>query len=247
MSFFSANSGNINGRNIDLDMNALADIWDGAPTGDVSLIWVAPTEARIHNIVSSSTSDDGDPVGVGARTVRIWGLTSWTTKEVSEDVILNGTTDVPTVNAYVIINRIRVLIKGATGINVGTISATAITDATISAKIRPSIGETLSTIYGFPTIQKMLMGRLYANINASAAVAGAVDICLCVNPDPQTDLLNFSTRHPFGITTTGTSALTINYDPEREIEGPAIIKLNALGTANNLSVAGGYDFRLSHQ
>ena len=82
---------NVAGFNTDVD-TAVEDIWDGGG------LWVAPTEARTHQIKSASTSDDGDPVGVGARTVRIWGLKSWTAAEIFEDIVLNGTTDVRALN-----------------------------------------------------------------------------------------------------------------------------------------------------
>ena len=68
------------GRNIEVDDTVTADIWDGGHTvasGGVSLIWVAPTQARVHQLVSSSTDDDA--AGVGARTVRIYYLKDWDT------------------------------------------------------------------------------------------------------------------------------------------------------------------------
>ena len=112
------------------------DIWSRADATPTQQIWIAPTTARIHQIKSTSTDDDGSPTGIGAATVTIWGLTSWTTAETSETITLNGTTNVPTVNSYVIIHRMRATASATTtavGINVGTITATADTDTTITA------------------------------------------------------------------------------------------------------------------
>ena len=50
------------GRSTDVD-TGYRDVWDVVGTKT----WVAPTTARVHNIKSSSASDDGDPAGVGRK------------------------------------------------------------------------------------------------------------------------------------------------------------------------------------
>jgi hypothetical protein len=126
-------------RNIEVDSGVTADAWDGGHTvasGGVSLVWVAPTQARVHQLVSSSTADDGDPVGNGARTVKVWYLPDWDTPETSITVTMDGTTNVA-LPSLVIINRMQVVTKGAaSGPNAGIIKATADTDGTISSQIR---------------------------------------------------------------------------------------------------------------
>lgn len=238
------------GRNIEIDSAAIADIWDGGHTvasGGVSLIWVAPTQARIHAIVSTSLNDSDtggvNPQSDGARTVRVFGLTDWDTAEVSEDIILDGTTSVNTSNSYVIIHRIRVLTKGnnATGPNVGVITATAATDATITAQIRAGQGQTQMAIYGIPSTQKAYIGRLYANANKAGGAAGLLDVSLLSNPEPQTEITSFLTKHTFGLQSTGTSALTIPYYSPKVIEGPAIIKVQASSNTNDMDVSAGFD------
>ena len=70
------------------------DIWGRADATPTQQIWLAPTAARKHLIRSSSASDDGSPVGVGARTLRIFGLQTWSSIETFEDIIMNGVTTV---------------------------------------------------------------------------------------------------------------------------------------------------------
>jgi hypothetical protein len=226
------------GRNADVDSGAREDVWDGGA------VWVAPTTARTHDIVSTSTDDDGSPAGVGARTLRIYGLTSWSSAEVSEDVTMNGTTNVATSNSYVIIHRMHVLTKGATSSNVGTITATAQTDGTVTAQIEPDNGQTLMAIYGIPNTQTAYMTRVYFNTNKPTASSGACDCDLVVNPEPETELTNFLVKFAVGLQTTGTTHVEHSYDPYLKIVGPAIIKINALPNTNNFDTAAGFDLIL---
>lgn len=227
------------GRANNVDGNP-TDIWDMANTTvDDQAIWVAPTQARIHDIASSSASDDGDPAGVGARTLRIFGLTDWDTAEVSEDIVLNGTTNVPTVNAYVIIHRMRVLTKGATSANVGKIKATAQVDGSVTAEIFTGQGQTQMAIYGIPSTQVAYVMSFWAGLNK--ATAGDVDVYLLENPEPDAELLNFLTKHTFGISTTGSSYVPHRFDPFSKVPGPAIIKVMGRGAPVNMDVSAGFD------
>jgi hypothetical protein len=178
------------GRNQVIDTAAIEDIWDAGG------IWVAPTTARLHDIASTSASDDGAPAGVGARTIRVAGLTGWGAAQVTEDIIMDGTTNVPTVNAYVIIHRLEVLTKGATSVNVGTITATAQTDGTVTAQIAAGFGQSQMAIYGVPSTQTAFVFRFYSNILKTAGTV-RVDNLLLMNPEPDAELLNFITKHTF--------------------------------------------------
>ena len=230
------------GRSTDVD-NADTDIWDRANATDSDVTWTAPTTARIHQIVSTSTSDDGDPAGVGARTVQIYGLTSWTAKETSEVITMNGTTNVPTTNSYVIIHRMKVLTKGATNSNVGVIKATADTDTTVTAQINVGEGQTQMAVYGIPSIQTAYMSRYYASA-IKGAVAASVEITLLVNPEPDTELLNFLTKHTNGLATDGSNLIEQDFNPYFKIPGPAIIKMRGNGSTTNIDVSAGFDLFL---
>lgn len=231
------------GRNTEIDQDVTADIWDGGNTGDVSLIWVAPTQARSHTIVSTSTGDDGDPGGTGTRTLRVYGLPDWDTAEVNEDITMNGTSNVSTVNSYVIINRMEVLTKGSSplGPNVGDITATAATDGTITSKIGVGIGQTQQTILGIPSTQKLYLWCLYADVNKAGGATGVIDVSLLVNPEPDTELINFLHKGTFGLQTVGSSHFVHPYCVPKEIIGPAIVKLHSHSGTNNMDMSGGYN------
>ncbi len=217
------------------------DIWSRADSTPTQQIWLAPTAARIHAIVSSSASDDGDPVGVGARTIRVQGLTSWSTAEVSEDITLNGTGAVNTVNAYVIIHRMKVLTSGATAINVGTISATAATDGTVTAVIAPGDGQTEMAIYGVPSIQSFYLMRWGGGIDRASGSAVTVDFRISVNENPDVQTTNFLRKDGISLQSTGTSMFDRHYAIPAKFAGPCIIKLQGIASAVDTEGEGGFD------
>ncbi len=221
------------------------DIWDRADASPTQSIWIKPTVARIHQIVSTSTADDGAPVGTGARTVRIFGLTSWNTKEVTEVIIMNGTTDVPTTNAYVIIHRMRVLTYGALSINVGAISATADTDSTVTAQINANAGQTQMAIYGVPSVNTAYLTQWYGTLNKASGAAATINFSLkfCEDPEVGTDTA-FWTKNTRGVQSTGTSGDTWPFRPYYKIKGPAIIKVQATASAADIEGSAGFDIIL---
>ena len=236
------------GRNTDIDSTVTADIWNGGHTtgalpAGTSLIWVAPTAAAKHDVASTSTDDDGSPVGDGARTIRIFGLPDWDTAEVSEDIIMNGTGNVETANAYVIIHRAKVLTKGATSSNVGTITITAKSPSTttVTARIEAGKGQTEMAILGFPSIQKFYLYTLYAFANKAGGATALADVNLFFNPEPDAELLNFLSKHPFGLQTVGTSGLFIPFPVPEEYKGPGILKVQGFSGSNDMDISAGFD------
>lgn len=232
-------SSTVFGHNLDVDSGVTADVWHGGATGDISLIWVAPTADRIHDIVSEAPADNA--TGNGARTIRIFGLDDWDTLEISELITMNGTSTVATVNSYVIINHMEVVTSGATSINVEVITATARVDNTVTALIVAGEGSSQSTIRGIPSVQRVFIGRFYGNINKSGGATGSVDFTLLAAFDPENQLQNFSVMHTFGVMTSGTSAITVTYYTPKIVLGPAIIKVQVTSGANDMDVAAGYD------
>lgn len=228
------------GRTTNADAAVATDAWDRANATDNQAIWVAPTAARIHQIVSASASDDGDPAGVGAQTIRIWGLTGWDAEEVSEDIILNGTTDVPTVNAYVIIHRMKAMTWGSSGPNVGNITATADTDATVTAMILAGLGQTRMAIYGFPSTQTLYIEQMAASIDSASAAGVKINIRLLENPIPDSVLTGFIRSRTFAVDDNGTSEFTREFDLPLEFPGPHIIKLEVLADKANTDASASF-------
>ncbi|MCA9329390.1 hypothetical protein KDA11_02000 [Candidatus Saccharibacteria bacterium] len=90
------------------------------------------TSAETMDIVSTSANDT--LAGTGAKAVTVIGLDdNW--MEITENVILNGTTPVTTTKAFLRINRMLVAQAGSLEYNDGAITATASTAATIQANI----------------------------------------------------------------------------------------------------------------
>ena len=120
------------------------DIWN------VGGIEAYLASAQTMNIASTSNNDDGSPAGTGAHTLIIYGLNNdW--EEISEQVTLNGMTNVTTTNSYLRVFRMIVTAAGSTGSNVGTISATASTAGTVHAQIAPTDNQTLKIQFSIPT------------------------------------------------------------------------------------------------
>lgn len=224
------------GRSIAGIQTTATDIWD---RDDSQVIYVAPTQARLHNIKSSSASDD-DPSGVGARTVRVYGLTDWDSGEVNEIIAMNGTANVSTVNAYVIINNMEVITNGATSSNVGIITATAVTDASVSAEINATEGQTNMTIHGISSTEKLNLNDWYGGIGK--AVGTWLDFVLLVNSTPEIGgASGFKIRNQRSVQVAGNSDGTWPFDPPLVIAGPAIVKIQAISSTNDTDGFAGYN------
>lgn len=217
------------------------DIWSRADATPTQQIWIAPTTARIHAIVSTATTDVAG--GIGATSVLVSGLSSWTALEISETVTLNGTTPVNTVNPYVIIHRLKAVASATTtnvGINAGTINATAATDATVTASIAISQGQTQMAIYGVPTLQTFYVNKIFASMN-DATTATRIDIQLRVNENASTQLPAFINKADLQLSNQGASHVESHYNIPLKISGPCIIKIQGVANSNDIDCSAGFD------
>lgn len=227
------------GRSTNVDSGVNTDIWDRANSTNDQDEWTAPTQARVHALVSASANDDKD-AGTGARKVRVYGLQSWDTEETYEDIELEGLTPVNTVNSYVIIHRMEVKEWGASGPNVGLITATAATDSTVTAQINVGEGQTQMAIYGVPANKALYIHRMYANTIASGGGSEVV-MKLKVNDYVDIQILGYKTKHTFSTRGSGSSNVQVDFKIPKKIQGPCIVKLQANGDSANMDVSAGFD------
>jgi hypothetical protein len=218
---------------------SVTDIWSRANASATQQIWLAPTAARIHAIVSDSANDDGNPAGTGARTIRVYGLTTWGTAESSEDVTLNGTGSVNTSSSYVIIHRMKVLTCGASGPNVGTITATAATDGTITAVILPGDGQTEMAIYGVPSTQDFYLTRWSCAM--AKATTGYISFALRINENPDVQTVAFLRKNDLAVVSTGNNNVEKVFHNPVKYAGPCIIKVQGEANANDTDAKSGFD------
>jgi hypothetical protein len=226
------------GKALDCDNNVNTDIWDGADGTTSTDVWVPPTQARTHTIASTDADDtDG---GAGMRTVRIYGLTSWASGEVSEVVTLNTGSPPVTSNSYVIIHRMIGLTFGATESNEGIVTATATTDGTITAAIQAGEGQTQMVIYGIPSTQTLQIKKVRADVPKAGGVSGvSIDCKLLVKENADQSDAGFINKEQFFFS--DTIPLNRHYDIPKSIIGPAIVKLQVNTDTNDTDVAGGFD------
>lgn len=213
---------------------------DGAGTTlevyDIDSAGIATTETLTNGSWGGATVTPG----TGARTVRVHGLTSWTAERTTEDVTLQGTVAVNTTNSFVFIDFIEVLTWGGSGPNVGTITATAATDSTVSAQIQPGYGETKMAVRAVPSGKTLHIQRIYGNI-INAGAGSEVEVKLLVNDYADTILTGFKHKHNFSLRAAGNTNTQIPYVYPKKVAGPAIVKMQVVGDSNNMTVTAGFD------
>lgn len=92
----------------------------------------------------------------------------------SEFIILNGTTNVPTTSTYYRITRMHIHGVGTNGESVGNITATAQTDATVTAQITNGNGSTGMAFYHVPRGYTLLLYSWYATLHRTGTASDAM-------------------------------------------------------------------------
>ena len=246
------NNGNIPGVSVvnkyghapDCDSGVPTDVWSGADGTTSSDIWVPPTQARVHQVTSASANDTS--AGTGLRTIRVFYLSDWDTEEQFVDLTMNGTSNVAT-PSNVIINRMEGLTWGTGGLNAGIITATADTDATITAVIQVGDNQTEQCIYGFPSTKNLLVSFASASVFKGSGAAVSLTGNLLYMTDPDTNTANntaWISREELD-DLEGSPPWQHHYDPEKIFEGPGIFKIQVSASANNTQSNATFDAYLS--
>jgi hypothetical protein len=156
------------GKNADIDSAAAEDI------SDKGGLHVLPTEARLHNIVSTDNIDDVNVTGDGAWIVFVAGYVENGSFKV-EQVQLNGTTPVPTVNKFLWIEWMATYSSGGNNIPTGQISATAQVDGTVTCIIPAGKNLSANGAAYVPEGHTMIISGWTVNLCAASGTSTRVD------------------------------------------------------------------------
>lgn len=217
------------GRNSDLGTTQ-EDIWDAGG------LWIKPTFAQVHTLVSTDATDTDS--NVGAHEVRVEGLDA--ANLLAEEIVaLNGLTPVPTSIAYSTIFRMEVISAGTSDGNVGTITATAVSDGTVTAQINPTNNQTLMAIFTVPINYRCQMLQYYA----SGRNHSDADIQVTLYGRPIGGV--WTVRNAFGLRTGGSSYVRQPFvTPQHFLSGSDIRVAAQTISAPSVIVSAGFDVDL---
>jgi hypothetical protein len=220
------------------DQSTPTDVWDRS----TQPIWLAPTAPRIHALASNNDNDGktAAPNSTGARTVQIFGLQTWDDPESSEIVTLDGTTPVNTLNSYVIIHRMKVVTFGSGGPNIGTITATAADDATVTAQIVPLEGQTSMAIYGVPSTQSLYLASWYSAVDRDSPAGAKVKVRLLWAEDVENQPTVFTNKMRLSMSIADPPNQH-PFLPHNGFSGPGILKVQVTADSNDTICDGGFD------
>ena len=161
------------GRNGSVNSGTTQDVWSSG--GDYTGFATSPETVQVF---SSSTADTA--AGTGARTVRITGLkSSSSTSYETEDVTLNGTTIVTTVNSWYRINLAYVITAGTSGSNTGIITFRQSTTTTnVFCTIPATYNQSTAAVYTVPAGKTGYLDKYSFGIVRAAGTAGSASISL---------------------------------------------------------------------
>lgn len=238
--YLEVSKGNINkhsrvnkaGHNPDVDTTTdPEDMWDAGG------LWVPPTTARIHNIVSANVNDTS--AGTGARTITIQGLDG-SYNFATETVSLNGIVPVATVNSYTIIDFMFVVTAGSLGTAQGVITATANTDLTITAQINVGDNQTHMAIFQIRNGYKGYLNRVSSAMQQNTAGSSCVMHLMTKNFGEV-----WRVRRIVYLNNSGNSHQTVPITPPLELPTKCLIKLQIFEVTNSgTSVEGSFDLTL---
>lgn len=259
------------GSNTTTLYDASADfVGDGVAAGDV----VLNDTNTDHSVVSSVTDantlalehthhhhkgffshesvgfNDGDtyrvvtPASTGASVIHVYGLDS-DMYEAEEFIVMNGTNNVATTRTYWRIYRLHN--DGAasrTVSNVGNITATAVTDATVTAQINAGNGGTGMAMYTVPKGKTAYMTNFYGSMTQKTA-ANSADITLRQTKFAGPGGAGSVVEHFESVNNAGTSHFQNFFIPYKRFEEQTDIWVRCDEvTANATSISAGFDLIL---
>jgi hypothetical protein len=226
------------------DVDAAEDVWSGG--GDFD--WTKVAANATTTIESSSADDDGDPVGTGARTVRVEGLVIETINGVTggriytEDATLNGTTAVTLSNLFAFVYRVQVLTAGSGNGNAGLLSVKHSTDVIARVEIGDNQTEmALMIIPQFTTtgsyIRYAFLRRVYGYLDGNS-VANAGVVLQAAPKDTTVFAVKHRARVTVGAPLDHVYTVRPRYSPGQKIR----LRVTDV-SAINQTISGGFEFK----
>ncbi len=145
---------------------------------DTTFIDIVGTTAGLGiEAVSSDTKDDGSPAGVGAQTIKIYGLNqAWAQQ--AESITLDGTTaTTATSNKYAFLNKVEVTAVGSELDAAGTITIRDSGDTTL-ALIDPAMWRAQQCQWQLAVGETGYCYGFWYNVQGTADGAGVVEFAL---------------------------------------------------------------------
>lgn len=185
-----------------------------------------PATASVLDIVSTSTNDDGNPVGTGARTVYIEGLDN-NYNVTSEIVTLNGTTAVQTTKEYLYVNQFYVATVGTGGANAGEITAKV--DTTLYDLIAVGFNQRTTAHYCVPA---GYTGYLTTGLITAGQASGSTSVTAYLKQHGPDGILRVG-----AISTLNNGSVQYDFAYPYKIPEKNCIGASAVGSAVNNSVS----------
>jgi hypothetical protein len=157
----------------------------------------------------------------------------------NEIVTLAGTAIAATAGTYSIIHRMVVRTAGTINQNVGTILATAVTDATVTAQISPEQNQTLMAVYQIPSDKTGYLMSWYSSMNRSVTT-GAANVRLLVKPPDEV----FQVKSVLGLVGAGGSHFQMKKTLPLSIPASSVVKVDADVSASNTDISAGFEILL---
>lgn len=212
------------GRNPDIDANVEETIWEAGGT------YTFDASAVAMEILSASGDDAAG--GTGARTVTIRGLdANWNQSTVT--VTLNGVTPVA-IGTWLRVHRAQVATAGSGLVNAGLLTVRTVTGSSTRLVIGAGNGQTLMAVYTIPAGFTGYLIDYYASANAVAAAY--LDVKLWTKD--ANGIINLKHQQ----STTG--FVDYHFGAPFKIPEKNDIYLNAVSSANNTDVCGGFNIVL---
>jgi hypothetical protein len=209
---------------------------------------VLTVDYTIHNGVLASPGDSYRVVnatGTGSSVVHLYGLDG-DGYEVEEFVVMNGTTSVATSTSFLKMHRMHSDGAASDTGNVGTITATAQTDATVSAQINPNNGTTLMCVYCVPRGKEGYLTQWSVSLSRTSGTSDTTaQMELIVHPDGIHNKMGARIQDVVTLGSGGTSSMSRVFEPHLHLtQGTEVYIECTYASASNLLISGNFDIIL---